>query len=130
MLKYKLSVFGKRNHAETDELLHNITEMLASNAISDAYLAFEDVQTVTGVVNFSELSCLNPQRVPAMVISRYNPETDAYEAIGNPTPEGEDVVCKKSRLYQIMGLQTDYSVEARGIISQEMIAHVITESMK
>jgi hypothetical protein len=37
-------------------------------------------------------------------------------------------VCKKTRLHHIMGLQTDYSDQGRGVISPKMIKRVLEEA--
>ena len=39
------------------------------------------------------------------------------------------IVCRKSRLYQFVGLQTDYSEAGKGVISPKMIQAVLAEAM-
>ena len=48
--------------------------------------------------------------------------------IENPTPGAEDPVCRRSRLYQYIGLQTDYSDEGKGIITPAMVEAVLKEA--
>ena len=43
----------------------------------------------------------------------------------NPTPGANDPVCGNSKLYQYLGIQTDYSDEGKGIITPDMIRHIL-----
>ncbi|NCD34847.1 MAG: hypothetical protein EOL87_15705 [Spartobacteria bacterium] len=127
---YRVTVFGKEGCDKCSQLKNRLSKMINKGQLADVDMDYKDVLTVDGVVDFSELECLNPQRIPAMVVSRYSSESGRYEAIENPRPGEADAVCKKSRLYHIMGVQTDYSLEGRGIITPEMIAHVVTEAQR
>jgi hypothetical protein len=46
----------------------------------------------------------------------------------NPEPGRKNGVCKQSRLYQFVGIQTDYSDVGKGLITKPMIESVLAEA--
>ena len=87
-----------------------------------------DVETIDGLVAFSEAECINPSRIPAMLVCRYDEAFEEYVPLSNARPGANDPVSKKSKLYQYLGLQTDYSDVGKGIISPKMIKSVLAEA--
>ena len=49
--------------------------------------------------------------------------------LANKQPGTIDKVCKKARLYQFLGLQTDYSDLGKGLITPKMIQSVLAEAI-
>jgi hypothetical protein len=86
------------------------------------------VETIDGLVAFAEAECINPSRIPAMLVTAWDEETDDYVPLSTKAPGAKDAVCKKSKLYQYVGLQTDYSDVGKGTISPKMIQAVLTEA--
>lgn len=125
---YRATVFGKEGCAKCTQLKNRLTKMITKGTLTDLDMEYKDVLTVPGMVDFSELECLNPQRIPALVVSRFNDKKDRYDVIPTPVPGKPDDVCQASRLYQIMGIQTDYSGAGKGIITPQMIQHVIEQA--
>jgi hypothetical protein len=63
-----------------------------------------------------------------MVVAKRDPATGAYEMLPNPQPGEEDKVCQKSRLYQYLGLQTDYTEVGKGVITPKMITSILEQA--
>ena len=123
--KYQIRVFGK----EGCDKCHTLNQRLDKLLSQDAYEAFEklycDVETIDGIVAFAEAECINPSRIPAMLVTRKNAQSGNYEPVTVLNPGAADSVCKKARLYQFAGLQTDYSEIGKGVISPKMIKSVL-----
>lgn len=126
---YRVQVFGKTGCDKCAVLNQRLDRLLAKEAWQSFEKQYCDVETEEGLVAFCEAECINPQRIPAMLVTRLNPDTGVHEPIP-ATPEtrasGTD---GKSRLAVRLGIQTDYSEEGRGIISPRMIKSVLEEAL-
>jgi thiol-disulfide isomerase/thioredoxin len=122
-------VFGKKTCAKCAMLNKRLDELLTKDAYKGRFVkVYNDLETEDGLVNFCLAQCLNPNRVPGMVIARVDDEGKS-EYIPNPDPDGVDPVCKRSKLYTCLGIQTDYSAEGKGIITPQMIQSVLDEAL-
>lgn len=127
MSKFTINVFGKHGCAKCAMLNRRIDQLLEKGQYSDFTKVYRDVLTEDGLVTFCKAECLNPSRIPAMVISVT--DGDGRERyLENPAPGRPDPVCKDSRLYQFLGIQTDYSPEGKGVITPEMIQSILDEA--
>ncbi|NLG35778.1 MAG: hypothetical protein GX548_10535 [Lentisphaerae bacterium] len=125
--KMKILVFGKTGCDKCKVLQSRLDDLLARDEWRAQFeKEYCDVETQEGIVAFCKAECVNPQRIPAFVVQRWNPGTKRYEALENPAPGQADPLCKQSRLYQFVGLQTDYSAAGRGVITKAMIESVLT----
>lgn len=124
---YRIQVFGKTDCDKCKTLNQRIDRLLKK----DAWAAFDkqsvDLMTVEGLVPFCEAECINPQQIPAMLVRRLNPETGDYDMIAAPQPITSDDVCGASRLFHVIGLQTDYA-SGGGVITPAMIKAVLAEA--
>ncbi len=122
-------VFGKPGCAKCAMLNRRLDKMLAE---APQYARFRkeyhNVLEENGLVEFCKTECLNPSRIPAMVVGVQD-ETGKIRYLANPAPDAADPVCKHSRLYQFLGLQTDYSEEGKGLITPEMIQAILNEAL-
>jgi hypothetical protein len=125
---FKIKVFGKEGCAKCKTLQQRLDKLLEDKEWSDFEKEYCDVETVDGLVAFASAECINPQRIPALLVTRLQPETGRYEPVATRDPKPRDPVCGKSKLYQYVGLQTDYSDEGKGIISPKMITAVLEEA--
>ncbi len=124
--KMKITVFGKTGCDKCKVLQSRLDEMLGRPEWGALYEKdYCDVETEEGIVAFCKAECVNPQRIPAFVVQRWAPETQRYEPVPNPEPGRQDPVCRNSRLYQFMGIQTDYSEAGKGVITKPMIESVL-----
>jgi hypothetical protein len=126
---FRIRIFGKSGCDKCEVLKDRLDKLLDK----DEWQAFEteycDVETEDGIVSFCESECVNPQRIPAMLVLKHNAESDEYEPIVSKTPGKRDDVCKNSRLYQYLGLQTDYTDMGKGVLSPRMITTVLSEAL-
>ncbi len=126
--KYQIKVFGKQGCDKCHTLNQRIDKLLAKDEYADFEKLYCDVETIDGIVAFSEAECINPSRIPAMLLTEWDVGTDDFVPVCTKEPGAEDLVCMKSKLYQYVGLQTDYSGVGKGIISPKMIQSVLAEA--
>lgn len=126
--EFRVLVFGKAGCDKCKTLNQRLDKLLEKDEWQGFDKGYRDVETEEGILDFSEAECINPQRIPAMLVTRRREQTDVYEPVDNPHPGRADPVCAKSRLYQYQGLQTDYSETGRGVITPRMITAVLAEA--
>ncbi|QBG48360.1 hypothetical protein EGM51_13515 [Verrucomicrobia bacterium S94] len=124
---YQIRVFGKEGCDKCHTLNQRLDKLLSKKDYADFEKCYFDVETIDGLVAFSEAECINPSRIPAMLITRWNEEENDYVPVETANPGAVDPVCRKARLYQYVGLQTDYSEQGKGILSPKMIQAVLAE---
>ena len=126
--QYQIRIFGK----EGCDKCHTLNQRLDKLLVKEAFSAFDklycDVETIDGLVAFSEAECINPSRIPAMLVTEWDKEADEYVPVNTLQPGAKDSVCKKARLYQYLGLQTDYSSVGKGLITPKMIQSILAEA--
>lgn len=125
-----VNVFGKPGCAKCAMLNRRLDKMLAEDPrYARFHKEYHNVLSEEGLVEFCKSECLNPSRIPAMVISCVDSEGKSHYLV-NPDPDAFDSVCRHSKLYQFLGVQTDYSEEGKGIISPEMIKSILDEALE
>jgi len=127
--KYQIEVFGKKGCDKCMVLVDRLSKILANPEYKDFSTKYWDVETEEGMVRFCEMECLNPQRLPAMVVNKKN-EKGEYEPVSNRNKGTTDALSERSRLYQYLGLQTDYSENGKGVITPSMIKAILDEAMR
>lgn len=125
--KYRVHVFGKQGCPKCTVLNQRLDKVLAKDEWDGFEKHYSDVETEAGMVAFAEAECINPQRIPAMMVMQFDEETGEYEPVPNPAPGKADAVFKKSKLYQYLGVQTDYT--DGGVISPKMITTCLEEAV-
>ncbi|MGN0866237.1 MAG: hypothetical protein ACI4SG_00970 [Oligosphaeraceae bacterium] len=122
-------VFGKPGCAKCSMLNRRLDKMLSEDPrYARFHKEYHNVLEEDGLVEFCKTECLNPSRIPAMVVGAQD-ETGKVRYLPNPAPDAADPVCKHSRLYQFLGIQTDYSEEGKGLITPEMIQTILDEAL-
>ena len=121
-------VFGKKGCAKCAMLNRRLDELLAKPEYQSVRKEYRDVLTEDGLVQFCLAQCLNPSRIPALVMAEEAENGDTHY-IERKNPDAEDPVCKTSRLHQYIGIQTDYGPVGKGVITPEMIETVVKEAM-
>lgn len=126
--KFIAHVFGKKGCAKCAMLNRRLDALLATEPWKDLVeKTYDDVETEDGMMYFCMAQCVNPNRIPALVMAQTNDEgMEAF--IERSDIGGADRVCGSSMLYQYVGIQTDYGPEGKGIITPEMIEHVLKEA--
>ena len=126
--KYQIRVFGKQGCDKCHTLNQRLDKMLAKGEYSAFDKRYCDVETIDGLVAFAEAECVNPSRIPAMLVTEWSEDAEEYVPVSTKAPGAKDAVCKKARLYQYLGLQTDYSDVGKGVISPKMIQSILAEA--
>ena len=124
---FKVIVFGKTGCDKCGVLNQRVDKLLAKEEWKDFEKLYFDVESEEGIVKFCEAECLNPQRLPALLVARQSSDDPDYEPITNSDPNRKDPVCKNARLYQYLGLQTDYR-DGGGLLTPQMISTVLSEA--
>ncbi len=128
--KLVIRVFGKAGCPKCKILQDRLEDVLNRPDWRDRFeKEYVDVETEEGIVAFCKAECLNPQRIPAFLILKRDPQTGRMEPVPNPSPGKPDPVCGSRKLYQYFGLQTDYSEVGKGILTKAMIEAVLAESL-
>ena len=123
-----VNVFGKEGCAKCKMLNQRLDKLLAEPAYASFRKEYTNVMSEEGLVKFCKAECLNPSRIPAMIVSKAGSDGKQHY-LANPAPGDADPVCKKSRLYQFLGIQTDYSEEGKGVITPDMIKAILDEAL-
>jgi hypothetical protein len=128
---YQIWVFGKKGCDKCAVLNQRIDKLLADERWRDFEKRPWDVETEEGLVAFCEMECVNPQRIPAFVVTRLNGKTGAYEPVpAAPRAEGAPAQARgaSALLYSYLGMQTDYSRAGGGVIAPRMIAALLQQA--
>jgi hypothetical protein len=125
--KYQVRVFGKQGCDKCHTLNQRLDKLLAKEEFNTFEKLYCDVETIDGIVAFAEAECINPSRIPALLVTQWNEEAGDFVPVSVKEPGAADPVCRKSRLYQYIGLQTDYSDIGKGVISPKMIQSILAE---
>jgi hypothetical protein len=126
--KYQIRVFGKQGCDKCHILNQRLDKLLAQEDFSAFEKLYCDVETIDGLVAFAEAECINPARIPAMLVTEWDEDAGEYIPVNTQKPGENDPVCRKAKLYQYVGLQTDYSIVGKGLITPKMIQSVLTEA--
>lgn len=127
---FQVMVFGKTGCEKCKVLNKRLDDLLVKAEWADFEKSYCDVETEDGLVQFCRSECVNPNRVPAAVVARWNAGNGRYERIGNAHPETPDPVLKKSKLYTYLGIQTDYSENGQGLITPKMLTSLLDEARR
>ena len=125
---YRILVFGKQGCAKCKQLNQRLDDLLAQPGWSEFEKCYYDLGSVDGLVAFCKVECINPQRIPAFVVARFNEVTGHYDYLPNPALGAMDPVCKTAKLHQHLGLQTDYTEVGKGVIPPMMIEAVLQQA--
>jgi len=123
---YRLVIFGKEGCEKCKVLQQRVDALLATGEWSDFEKVYADVETPEGLVAFCRTECVNPNRIPALVVHAWDAAAGRWEPLPRATPGAPDPVCGVSRLHTYVGIQTDYS--GTGVLSPKMIRAVLEEA--
>jgi hypothetical protein len=124
----RILVFGKPGCDKCKVLNQRLDNLLDKPEWQDFEKRYCDLSTEEGLVQFAEAECVNPQQIPAFLVTRRDPSGGTYAPVPNRRPGVVEEVYGKSKLYQFLGLRTDYSETGRGLISPQMITAVLDEA--
>lgn len=121
---YRILVFGKAGCQKCTMLNRRIDRLLALPEWQEFEKHYCDLGTEEGLVAFCRAQCVNPNRIPAMLVTRRDDDGN-FVPVSRRRCEARDPVCGSSALYQYLGLQTDYGEEGSGVIRPEMVEAVL-----
>lgn len=121
MSGYIAHVFGKHGCAKCDMLKKRLSALIATDKYSDFTMQYHDILTDEGIVDFCKALCINPNRIPALLIGY--PEGGFIERLEEPA-NMYDASC----IYSYVGIQTDYD-KGGGLITPAMIQAVLDEAL-
>ena len=125
-MKLIAHVYGKHGCKKCELLKSRLQKLLEKDEYKDISMNYSDVLTLDGIVAFCKVKCLNPNRIPALVM-----ETE-QDGVIKPVPSAhrkslESQVFGAGVVYSYIGVQTDYD-NGGGVISPAMIESVLTEA--
>jgi hypothetical protein len=125
---YQIHVFGKPGCAKCHTLNGRLDDLLQEEVWTDFEKVYHDLETENGLVEFCNVECLNPQRVPGFYVSKADPVSGDQAPIPNPVAGSADAPGGTSALYTWVGMQTDYTSVGRGVLSPKMIEAVLDQA--
>ena len=125
--KFRVMVFGKTGCEKCKVLNRRLDRLFAEAQWQDFEKQYCDVETEDGLIAFCRAQCVNPSRIPALLVTQCT-DTGCYVPVQNRRAGTTDPVCGRAHLYQYVGLQTDYSEIGSGLITPEMIEAVLNEA--
>ena len=67
---YRVLVFGKEGCDKCGLLNQRLDKILADEEFAGFEKVYHDLGTVEGLLAFCRAECINPQRIPAMLVAR------------------------------------------------------------
>lgn len=128
MKNLRITVFGKAGCEKCKILNQRLDKLLDQPAWQEFDKVYFDLTTEEGLVAFCQVECANPQRIPGFVVMQRDEASQSYRPLPNPNPGKRDKACGNTRLFQHLGLQTDYSEAGGGVITPKMITAVLSEA--
>ena len=125
---YQVHVFGNPGCPKCHTLNGRLDDMLQEEKWTDFEKVYHDLETESGLVQFCDAECLNPQRVPGFYISKADPDSGQQAPLPNPAPGVIDAPGGSAALYSWVGMQTDYTPAGNGVISPKMIEAVLGQA--
>ncbi len=125
--KYQIRVFGKQGCDKSHTLNQRLDKLLTKEGFDAFEKLYCDVETIEGIVAFAEAECIHPSRIPALLVTEWNEEAGDFDPVSVKESGATDASGMTARLYQYLGLQTDYSDIGKGVISPKMIQTLLDE---
>jgi len=122
--KLQALVLGKPGCRKCEVLKSRLESLLKREEWRDFELAYHDVTSESGIVELCRAECVNPSRLPALLLRAADGE-GRWQPIPRPEAGAADAVLGDSSLYQYVGIQTDYSDSGQGVVSAAMLRHVL-----
>ncbi len=80
---------------------------------------YYNVESIDGLVAFTQVECLNPSRIPGFVITKWNDRLKQYEYMPQQL-QADDASSRRTLLHTHLGLQTDYG-QGKGVLPPKLI---------
>ena len=119
-------VFGKEGCSKCAALKRRLERLLVKPDYSMITMKYHDVMTLDGIVDFCKAECLNPNRIPALLLENDGKYVEIPECVWDELDK--DAELKNSRFdpgvtYPYVGVQTNY--DDTGVIPEDVIKNVL-----
>ena len=106
--KWMIVLYGKDHCPHCKELQKKVVEILKKMP-TNFFAEVQNLSTREGLVAYAKAETINGQRIPALQICRWNPETKFYEKVFDP----RQPILNEQQGYEFiptyLQLQTDYA---------------------
>jgi hypothetical protein len=130
-------VFGKEGCSKCAALKRRLERLLAKPEYSMIKMEYHDVLTLDGIVDFCKTGCLNPNRIPALLLADNGKYIEMPGCMWDEVEKGSGLMNSRfdpSVTYPYVGVQTNY--DSTGVITESVvqdlldIAKSLTEVLK
>jgi hypothetical protein len=121
---YRIEVYGKPGCEKCSLLKKRLDGLLKTKEWQAFEKIYYNVESIDGLVAFTQVECLNPSRIPGFVITKWNNQIQGYEYIPQNAQDIEDNF-KRTLLHMWLGLQTDYSEIGKGTLPPKLIEDML-----
>jgi len=128
--EFQVHVFGKAGCDKCALLNKRLDQLLREEPWQIFEKVYHDVETVDGLVAFSQTECMNPAAIPGFIISRKEITAERVQYLPRLLAFGADPVSEKTLLYNWHGVQTDYSAAGRGVIPPSLIREMLEQAVR
>lgn len=112
-------IFGKTGCAKCAILQKRVDALLEKDEFKGKFVKeYDNVLTEEGLLKFCRVQCVNPNKIPALVV-----------ADENGYLEGE-MNAKAPYTYQYLGIQTDYSGNGKGVLPPELVEEILRKALE
>ena len=119
-------VFGKEGCSKCAALKRRLERLLAKPEYSMIRMEYHDVMTLDGIVDFCKAECLNPNRIPALLMESDGKYVKIPECVWNELDKTDNL--KNGRFdpgvtYPYVGVQTNY--DSTGVIQESLVRDLL-----
>ena len=112
---FQIKVFGKQGCDKCHTLNQRLDKLLATEEYSNFEKVYLDVETLDGLVAFAEAECINPSRIPAMLVTAWNEDAGEYVATVRCPDERAEKVGRPHRQLGSPRLNPAIAIAVEGI---------------
>ena len=123
---YRIQVFGKPGCDKCTVLNRRLDKIITEEKFKGFSKVYQNVESVDGLVEFTKTECMNPSRIPGFIIQKWDEAENSWKYIPQTSADKES---SKILLYSIVGIQTDYSGEGKGLLSPKQIKKVLESAL-
>lgn len=124
-----IHVFGKEGCTKCAAMKRRVAQRLEKPEFAHCRMEYHDVLTEEGLLVFCKAMCLNPNRIPALLISDDNGKYIRRKGTWSDKPDSvhpERYKFAMGATYPYLGIQTDYD-EGGGLVRPEAIERLMEE---
>ena len=123
-MKIYANVFGKQGCKKCEMLKRRLSALLEKPEYAGIEMRYHDVLSLDGIVDFCKADCLNPNRIPALLMSVERDGKERYL----PGPLHGRECYEESAVCGHLGMQTDYN-NGGGVIPPAAIQDVLERAL-